>query len=421
MLKMKKKIWVISEVYYPDEQGTAYYMTKIAEGLSKYFDVHVLCGYPTVTARGKIVPKKEFLDGVNIERCQGTTFNKDSFILRSINIFSNGLSLFIKALLRIKKGEVVLVVTGPHILHFLVKLACSIKKVRCILRVDDVYPEALIATGVLSERNLIAKILFYVNRVLYDRMDKIIVLGRDMRKLALNKINELHGALNEKVIIIPNWADIEQVYPQPKKENPLLKELGLSNLFIVQCAGNMGRAQAIENMFKAIEFLRNEKNIHFMFIGGGGKRGWMENEVQRKRLTNITILNQLPRAEQINFLNACDIAMASLLSKMTGAGVPSRMYNIMAAGKPIIAVAPLDSELSMVVQEEGIGWVVPPDQPEKLADVILMAYFNRELVTEMGDRARRVAESKYSSKKIIEQYCTFISNIINNQSPLIST
>jgi colanic acid biosynthesis glycosyl transferase WcaI len=188
----------------------------------------------------------------------------------------------------------------------------------------------------------------------------------------------------------------------------LLKDLGLTDKFVVQCAGNMGLAQGIENMLAATELLQNKKDIHFLFIGSGAKRQWMDNQIASKHLNNITLLNQRPRADQPNFLNACDVAMASLLTGMTGAGVPSRMYNIMAAGKPIIAVAGDDSELSLVVKEEGIGWVVPPDYPEKLADAIMEAYSNPELIIEMGKRARSVAESKYSSEAIIEQYCNLI-------------
>ncbi len=380
-------------------------MTKLAEGLAQYFDVNVLCGYPTVTARGKAVPKKEIHNGVQVERCRGTTFNKDFFVLRLVNLFTNGFSVFFKALLKIKNRDIVLVVTGPHILHFLGKLACYIRSAKCILRVDDVYPEALIATGVLNEKSLVARILFYMNQVLYRSMNQIVVLGRDMKQLAINKLN----SSKVDVTIIPNWADIDQVYPQSKKNNLLLKELGLIEKFVVQCAGNMGRAQGIENMFDAIELLRNEKNIHFLFIGGGIKRDWMQNEVKRKGLTNVTILDQRSRSDQRNFLNACDIAMASLLPRMTGAGVPSRMYNVMAAGKPIIAVAGSDSELPMVVKEEQVGWIVPPDEPDKLVQAIHEALSSPARLLKMGERARLVVEKKYCPYKVINEY----RNVIN--------
>ena len=137
----------------------------------------------------------------------------------------------------------------------------------------------------------------------------------------------------------------------------------------------------------------------------------MESEVQRKRLHNVTLLDQRPRSDQSNFLNACDVSMVSLLPGMTGAGVPSRLYNTMAAGKPVIAITGPDSEVSLVVQEEQIGWVVPPDQPEKLAEVIREAKAHPDALFLMGQRARAVAEAKYSPDRIINTYSELIRDI----------
>jgi glycosyltransferase involved in cell wall biosynthesis len=175
----------------------------------------------------------------------------------------------------------------------------------------------------------------------------------------------------------------------------------------------MGRAQAIEVMFDAMNQLKGNDSIHFLCIGSGAKRPWMEKQIQERNLPNVTLLDQRPRIDQENFLNACDIAMASLMPGMAGAGVPSRMYNIMAAGKPIIAIAESDSELSLVVQEEQIGWVVAPDDSKKLAEVILEAYSNKETLLFMGKRARKAAELKYSREKIIQGYRDLISSLQN--------
>jgi glycosyltransferase involved in cell wall biosynthesis len=236
------------------------------------------------------------------------------------------------------------------------------------------------------------------------------VLGRDMKNLVEER---LINTVN-KVVIIQNWADLDMVSPIPKSENSLLYELGLSDKFIVQCAGNMGLAQNIENMFKAIEILREYDNIHFLFIGSGSKRQWMEDEVRDKKLHNVTILDQRPRSDQQNFLNACDIALVSLICGMNGAGVPSRMYNIMAVGKPIMAMAECNSELSMVVEEEKIGWIVPPDNPNRLAEVVLEAYTDRLKLIEMGTLARAAVLKKYLSSDLIDRYRGVIKDLINN-------
>jgi colanic acid biosynthesis glycosyl transferase WcaI len=403
-LENSGRLIIVSEVYFPDEQGTAYYISKLADGLAKDYAITVLCGYPTVTARGNQVLEKETLNDVSIERCRGTTFNKDNLLLRLVNLSTLSVRVFLRLFRVLRGNDVVIVVNGPHPLPYLTRVVCFFRRAKCILRIDDVYPEALVATGVLSEKSMAARFLGSLNTLLYRGVDRLVVLGRDMQALAGKRTR--NGA--DHIRIIHNWGDVDTVFPKSKATNPLLNELGLQDRFVVSCAGNMGRAQAIEVMFDAITQLRTNDAIHFLFVGSGAKRPWMEKQIKERSLPNVTLLDQRPRIDQENFLNACDIAMASLMPGMAGAGVPSRMYNIMAAGKPIIAIAEPDSELSLVVQEEQIGWVVAPDDPERLAEVILEAYSDKETLQFMGKRARKAAEQKYSREKIIQDYREFI-------------
>ena len=404
---MHKQLWVITEIYYPEEISTGYYLTKLAEGLSGSFKINVLCGYPTYEARGRVLPAYEIHNGVQIERCRGTTFNKDVLILRLLNLITICVSLFLKAIMRVQRGDIVLVVTNPPLLPFIIEAVCRIKSAWCVLRIDDVYPEVLVATGIASSHNFGVRVLDYLTKRLYRRVDRITVVGRDMGRLAQQKLG--HEPIN--ITVIPNWADVDLVVPSAKKDNRLLRELGLDEKFIVQCAGNMGRAQGIENMFIAIKLLKDDNNIHFIFIGSGAKRKWMQDTLRNEQLDNVTLLDQRPRSDQVNFLNGSDIAMISLLPGMTGVGVPSRMYNAMAAGKPIMAITEIDSELAQVVNEEQIGWVVPPEQPTILAEAIVNARLQPDRLLQMGLRARAVAVEKYAPEKIVESYASLLEEL----------
>ena len=405
---MNKNIWVIQEVYYPDEVGGAYFITKLAEGLSGSYNVNVLCGYPVYNARGIIVPKHERLNGVDVRRCFATRFNKNKIILRLINLLTITISIFFHTFFRVRKHDIVFVVTTPPLLPFFISFACYMRGVKCILRIDDIYPDTLIATGLFSKENIFMKLFSYMNKILYQSFDHIVVLGRDMEHLVKKKL----GSAPQQITIIPNWADIDLIKPVPKEENNLLNELGLNNKFIINLAGNMGLAQGIENLLKAVEILKDEDDIHFLFIGSGAKKKWMEKEINAKGLKNITLIDQLPRSEQQNFLNACDIGLITLLPGMTGAGVPSRLYNIMSAGKPIIAITGHGSESEFVIREEGIGWFVEAGDPKKLVDAILEAQSNPEKLLYMGTLARSVAVKKYSRGKVINEYCKFIDSML---------
>ena len=405
---MNKNIWVIQEVYYPDEVGGAYFITKLAEGLSGSYNVNVLCGYPVYTARGIMVPKHERLNGVDVRRCLATRFNKNKITLRLINLLTITISIFFHTFFRVRKHDIVLVVTTPPLLPFFISFACYMRGAKCILRIDDIYPDTLIATGHFSKENIFMKIFSYMNKILYQSFEHIVVLGRDMEHLVKKKL----GSARQQITIIPNWADIDLIKPVPKEENILLNELGLNNKFIINLAGNMGLAQGIENLLKAVEILKDEDAIHFLFIGSGAKKKWMEKEINAKGLKNITLTDQLPRSEQQNFLNACDIGLITLLPGMTGAGVPSRLYNIMSAGKPIIAITGHGSESEFVIREEGIGWFVEAGDPNKLVDAILEAQSNPKKLLYMGTLSRSVAVKKYSRGKVINEYCKLIDSML---------
>jgi len=405
---MDRRVWVVQEVYHPDEVGGAYIMTKLAEGLSGSFVVKVLCGYPVYTAKGNVVPKLEKRNGVDIRRCFATRFNKNILFLRIINLITITISIFYHTLFRIRKKDVVLVVTTPPLLPFFIYFACYLRGVKCILRIDDIYPDALIATGFFKEENIIMQLFSYMNKILYKNYECIVVLGRDMKKLVEDKLT----SVSQQITIIPNWADVDLIIPTPKDENILLEKLGLKNKFVVNLAGNMGLAQGIENLIECVKILKNENDIHFLFIGEGAKKKWMETEINNKGLENITLVDQLPRSEQQNFLNACDIALISLLPGMTGVGVPSRIYNIMAAGKPIIGITGNGSEAEFLISEENIGWFVEAGNPKKLAEVLLEAKSNPENIFNMGHASRLLAEKRFSRDRIINEYRKLIDGML---------
>lgn len=144
-----------------------------------------------------------------------------------------------------------------------------------------------------------------------------------------------------------------------------------------------------------------DDTIQFVLCGSGVKRSWLEATVKKEGMPNITLLPSQPRSELNHLLNACDIALISFMPGMAGVSVPSRMYNVLAAGKPIMAVADPHSELALVVAEEGIGWVVSPEQPKSIVEAIIQAKTDRQRLAVMGHKARAVAEEKYTLRHVV--------------------
>lgn len=397
---IKKNLWIVTELYYPEETSTGYYLTRIGEGLAGDFNVKVLCGQPNYSGRGVRAPKKEVHNNVRIFRTFGTTLDKNVILFRLINMLTLSFSVFWKALFNFQKGDKILVVTTPPSLPFITAFASLIRGGSYVLLIHDNYPEILIAVGKTKENSLFVKILDFFNRWLYKYAGKIIVVGRDMRLLVEKKTE----GLDIPIDYIPNWAELEQVNPQPRAENRLLKELNLQEKFVFLYAGNMGHPNDLESIIECAGKLKDDEKFHFVFLGAGVKRKWLEREVEENDLTNVTLLSPRPRSEQNDFLNACDVAIVSLVKKMRGVSMPSRTYNILAVGKPILALAEEDSEVSEVVREDNIGWIVPPNEPEKLLQTIKRIYEEREKIAEMEKSSRQAALEKYSLDTAILNY-----------------
>lgn len=402
----KEKLWVITELYYPEETSTGYYLTKIAEGLADDFDVSVICGQPNYSARELTAPKFERHKEVDIYRAFGTRLNKNVIPYRVLNMLTLSVSIFLKAIFKFKKNDKVLVVTTPPLLPFITGFAAVLRRAKHILLIHDNYPEILIAVDKAKTNSLFTKILNRFNQWLYKNSHKIIVVGRDMKKLVSTKMNHIDI---EKVKVIPNWAELETVSPSPREENSLLKELGVREKLVFLYAGNMGYPNDIESFIEVAGRLAHDDRFHLIFLGAGVKKTLLEKAVKYKNLKNITLLEPKPRGEQKEFLNACDVAIVSLVKKMWGVSMPSRTYNILAAGKPILALCEKKSEIEFVVNEDQVGWSVSPNEPELLLEKLEEIYLNRNSLKEMGNKARNAALTKYSLDAALDEYRKVVS------------
>jgi len=392
-------LWVVSELYYPEETSTGYYLTRIAEGLADTEIVKVICGQPNYSARDRTSPKFEVHKNVEIFRAASTRLDKNVIPFRLLNMFTLGLSIFFKAIRYFRRGDRILVVTNPPTLPFLIAVASLIRGASYTLLIHDNYPEILVAAGKLRKGSFGFRFMGFFNRWLFKYAAKIIVVGRDMIELVSQKTE----GLDIPIAFISNWAETEDISPALREENPLLAEPSLQNKFVLLYAGNIGYPNDVESLIECAKILKDEP-IQFVFLGAGVKRKWLVKAVAEEHLDNVTILDPRPRSQQQIFLNACDVALVSLVGQMWGVSMPSRTYNILAAGKPILAITDAGSGVARIVEEEDIGWMSPPDDPAKLFEVIKLAYAERQDLDQMGKRARQAAIEKYSEQIAIDKY-----------------
>ncbi len=407
MLPSMHRLWILSEVFYPEETGTGHYITGIAEYLAQTRNVAALCVQPSYSSAGERALPREKHGGVEIFRCGAILLRGRSLAARLLKMSSITLSLLMNALLRVRKGDSILAVTNPPTLPVMAAILSWARGIPYTLVVHDVYPEILAACGKTTTRSLTYRLMLRINRWALRRASRITTIGADM----MEHLTAVRGTgSSEGITMIPLWSDLGDVNPDRKENNALLEEIGAADKMVVLYAGNMGFPHGIDTLAEVTRRLAGDKDIHFLFIGSGPKRRIIE-ELADSGAGNITILNPRARAEQNEFLNACDVSILSLESGMLGLAVPSRTYNIMAAGKPVIALVSSRSETAKVVLEEGIGWVIEPGDVAGATAAILEAKMNRALLREMGARARKAAEQKYTQDSILRQFDSLLADL----------
>jgi glycosyltransferase involved in cell wall biosynthesis len=396
-----RKIWIISEYYYPIVTSTGYYITEIAESLAvSSNNIHVICTNARYNEKDKInVPRNEIRNGVHIHRVLTGSINKNNLLTRAFRLFLSSVRLFFKILFNVKKNDQILVVTNPAFIIVLMPIIKMLKGIKYKILVHDIFPENLSAIGKINQGSLIYSLVKKVFDISYAKAQTCIAIGRDMKCVLEKKLNG-----KSEIIIIPNWADTTDVFPLKKTDTELIKKTGLQNQFVFQFAGNLGMAQGLDNLIEAISQVRNN-NIHFLFVGSGAYESLLRDYISQHNLTNVTMVGLLERKKQNDFLNACDVGIVTLNNEMYGLGVPSKSYNIMATGKPVLIIADENSEISLCVSEHNIGWQVAPDNSAKLAEMFEQIYFEMQ-----SDRRnylnnpRSIAIQYFSKEIVLEKY-----------------
>lgn len=393
-------LWILSELYYPEDTSTGYFVTHIAENLAKDFDVRVVCSQPTYSERHIKAPRQERRNGVRINRVFSTRFNKDSILGRIVNMASFTLSGTIAMLALPSRGDHVLVLTNPPTLPPMMAVISRIKGLQPALLMHDVYPELLEAVGAISSRSILYRIASAAMRATLGQYRSIVVLGRDMAALTEAKLRE-----NSKAVkVIPNWGATDQIFPIDERNNEFSAEHNLHGKTVIQMAGNLGRTHDVEIVLQVARMLSNRDDIIFQFIGYGGKASKIREELALDVSDNVQFLNRQPRDKLGQVLARANASIIPFVDKMKGISVPSRMYDVMAAGTPIIAVADAESELSMVVAEEECGWCIPAGDAHKLRDIVESIADNPAEAERRGLSGRAAAEKKYNLDAVTRQF-----------------
>lgn len=390
-----KTLWIISELFPPDETSTAFILGEIANVMASKYEVKVICGPEIYDKRKKTDPKNTFVLNPNVQvtHVKGVDLDKNTFFGKAMRFVVISRQLYQTAKKSVKDGDKVLLVTNPAPVVALVSKLRKKRNFELNILVHDVFPENTTPAG-LKLPQIAYSILKNIFDKAYSRADQLIAIGRDMKQVLDQKVERFEH--QPKTIVIENWADLNIVSPMDLPLHP--------DKIVLEYAGNIGRVQGLQAMIEVIN-AASKDNMEFHLWGTGAEENNLKEYTQISGMKNVVFHGAYLRSKQSEVINSCDLALVTLTEGMFGLGVPSKTYNIMAAGKAILFIGEPNSEIGLLVKEKGIGYVFEPSDregivkflsnlsPEKLADF-----------KEMGLRARMVAETEYAKDIILNKF-----------------
>lgn len=341
----------------------------------------IVTGYPVTAA--ETLPAREERNGVTIIRARGTTLSTRRFSGRALNYVTYFLSALWTAV-RLPKQDVTIALTDPPIIGFAALAARP--RSGMVFFCQDIFPEV---AGLLEDFQspAVNAILERVNRYLVRRATRIVALGETMATRLING----KGADAAKITVIHNWADTSAIVPSPKN-NTFAATHGLDKKFVVLHAGNIGLGQNLDVVIEAMALITSRPDILLLFIGDGNRREALESAVKGRGLDNVRFLPFQPR-DQLRWTYATsDVCLVSLKPGLAGYIVPSKLYPILAAGRPYIAAVEELSEVGALTERHRCGIVVTPGDAVQLAAEI------QRLADQPGEREAMGARSRLAAE-----------------------
>lgn len=333
--------------------------------------------------------------------------------LRSASLFTRfleytilPLTLFLGSLI-VRKGDVIHCQTPPLTVAFSACLLKVLLRRPLIIRIQDIHPDALVKIGIIRNKLLLG-LMEILEKFVYLTASHITVIAEGYRKYVISR-----GISKEKVSLIPNWANIDEI--KPPEKNDFRERMALEGKFIVTYAGTMSWPQDLETVIEVAALLRNHRDIVFLMVGDGAKKRILIKRSKDLRLNNVIFMPLQPRDEYLKILYASDVCIVPLRKHYTSPTAPSKMLEIMASGTPIIANVLFDSDVQRIVEEAKCGIWVEPENPEAFRKAVLMLYNDRDLCLKLGYNGLTYVRDHLSLGACIDRYETLIKQLVKTR------
>jgi putative colanic acid biosynthesis glycosyltransferase WcaI len=400
-------IVIFNRSFWPDIEATGQLLTSLAEQLSKNYPITFVAGrsYYTETDgfQGVQIFRYENHKGINIIRLRHTRFWKKNLIGRLVNWSSYTLLALMIGLLKIRP-KLIIVNTDPPFLGIVGMILKYWHKVPLIYNCRDLFPDIAIELGMLKE-GVISRTFDFLNNKALSYSDMVVPLGNSMKQKL-----EQQGVVPNHIKVIPDSVDTDFLKPIERNASKILGELDLNGKFVVMYSGNIGLSQDFSSILKAAALV----HVPFMlvFVGDGSGKDDLMKESSELGLKNIISLPYQPYDELPNSLNIADLHLIPLKREISGSIVPSKLYPILAIGKPYLAIANQESEPVNIAKQFGCGLWAEPGDVIDIKEKIEWSIKNRPKLLEMGMVGRKIALECYNKDKVTKEWVKTIDSLI---------
>lgn len=393
------KLSIITQFYPPDYAPTGQLIEELATQLRHLgLSIHIFTGQPGYAFKKESAPTIERKEKFSIRRSRTARLWPQRIRGKAVN----GLLFCLRSALHLLKncwrGDVLLLTTAPPFLPILGYLAYLCFGLPYVCLLYDLYPDVAVELQVVPDRHWVVKFWNLINREIWKNAKGIIVLSPSMKERIVAKCPEVA----DKISVIHSWAN-PNIVPLPKKDNWFAHKHNLVEKFTVLYSGNMGRCHDMETIVEAARQLQDEP-IQFVFIGDGAKRKVCQEQMASLGLTNCLFLPYQDKQCLPYSLTACDLSLVSVSTGMEGLVAPSKLYGILAAGRPVAAICEEHSYLRQLVADAKCGATFRNGDATGLANFISGLASDRSKAHQMGKAGHRYLQSNFTLEIIAKQY-----------------
>ena len=397
----RSRLLVLNQYYWPGVEATGQLLSQLCADLSRDYAVTVITGR---LAEPRADAGRTTHEGVEVVRVRSTTFPRRVLGLRALN-YLTFLAASARAAAAAPRPQVVLCMTDPPVVAIVALAAARRSRAPLVVVSQDVFPEVAVLLHRIQNALVVGLLRFAIGAYL-KRADRVVAIGETMRRRL-----EAKGAVAEGLRVIPNWVDTAFLEEKPR-ENGWSREVGLTAGFVVMHSGNVGFAQDLDTLVRSATFLRDLDDLTIAIVGDGARRTDVMALAELLEVDRIRFLRYQPRDTLPYSLSSAHIHVVGLAPGLSGYVVPSRLYGVLAVGRPVIAAADADSETAELIRSIGCGVVVPPGRPELLAAAIRRAHDGEYDLEEMGRRARAYAVAEADRSVAVGRYRELLAELV---------